>query len=342
MKCPVCGEDCVSEAHELIASIPSVFAPCPDCSSRILDKNIPPPPEGYREPCRCGKRFIDEVYAHLYAVLMNEGVFSGTEPLKAVGTPLVHPGFFMTAPPYLPENSLVLLSRPVEKKVAVRMIQEVPEIRAVIKYETFTPGVVDPDLALPPKSYDLLAGCDIRANIFSSRAGPVVLYQQQSKIHIEYPRWRNPKIDAVEREVLRVNPDWFVDAFCGVGKLGMVGARMGISHVVMNDAWYAAAFWAAYNTLINQEFFGVEEVRILADYGKMAEVPVARKPQLIAETEGDQDIRVYQGDFRELHTLLPEKPVLAALDIFEKRDPAASAAALQVWREHVIGEAFIP
>lgn len=342
MKCPVCGEDCVSEAHELLESAATIFSPCPDCPSRILDKNAPPPPDGYREPCRCGKRFIDEVYTHLYSLLVSEGVFSGQEPLKAVGTPLVHPGFFMTSPPYLPANSLVLLSRPIGQSVAARIIREVPEIRAVLKYENFTPGVIDPDLAVPPRSYQLLAGCDIRANIFSSRAGPVVLYQQQSKIHIEFPRIRNPKIDAVEREISRMNPEWFVDAFCGAGKLGLVGARMGVAHVVMNDAWYAAAFWAAYNTLVNREFFSVEEVRILADYGKMAETPVIREPRIIAETEGKQEIRVYQGDYRELHTLLPGIPVLAALDIFEKHDPKASAEVLRVWREKVVGEAFIP
>lgn len=342
MKCPFCGEDCVSEAHELLEKIPSVFSPCPDCSSRILDKNVPPPPGGYREPCQCGKRFIDDVYAHLYTLLADEGVFSGKEPLRFVGTPLVNPGFAMESPPYLPENSLVLLSRAADKKIAERMIHEVPEVRAVIKFENFTPGVIDPDLAIPPRSYELLAGCDIRANIFSSRAGPVVLYQQQSKIHIEFPRVRNPKIEAVEREVSRVNPEWFVDAFCGVGKLGLVGARMGISHVVMNDAWYAAAFWAAFNTLVNREFFRVDEVRILADYGKMAETPVAREPRPIAETDGEQEIRVYQGDYRELHALLPGVPVLAALDIFEKHDPAASAEVLRIWQEKVAGEAFIP
>jgi hypothetical protein len=229
-----------------------------------------------------------------------------------------------------------------EKKAASRIIQEVPEVRGVIKYENFIPGVVDPDLSAPPRTYELLAGCDIRANIFPSRAGPVVLYQQQSKTHIEFPRMRNPKIESVEREIARIHPEWFTDAFCGIGKLGLVAGRSGIAHVVMNDAWYAAAFFAAYNTLVNKEFFKVDEVRILADYAKMAEMPVIGEPKLIAETGGEQDIRVYQGDYRRLHTILPALPVLAALDMFEKDDPARSAEALRIWREQVPGEAFIP
>ena len=342
MKCPVCGEDCVSQASELLDRVPSAFSPCPDCPTRTLDKGIPPPPDSYREPCRCGKRFIDEVYAHTYAILVSEGAFSGTEPLRMVGTPLVHPGFPMQSPPYLPARSLVLLSRLAEKKTASRVLGEVPEVRAVIKFEDFVPGVVDPDLSAPPRTYELLAGCDIRANIFPSRAGPVVLYQQQSKTHIEFPHMRNPKIEAVEREIARTHQEWFVDAFCGIGKLGLVGGRLGIAHVVMNDAWYAAAFFAAYNTLVNKEFFRVDEVRILADYAKMAETPVVSEPRLIAQTEGEQDIRVYQGDYRALHAVLPTTPVLAALDIFEKDDPVRSAEALRIWRKQVNGEAFIP
>ncbi|MDD1707018.1 MAG: hypothetical protein LUO81_02340 [Methanoregulaceae archaeon] len=342
MKCPVCGEDCVRDAHELIDSIPTVFAPCPDCRSRILDKNNPPPPDGYGESCLCGKRFIDEVFVHLYTILVREGIFSGKEPLRAVGTPLVHPGFPMRTPPYLPENSLILLSHPADTVVASRMVQEIPEIRAVVKFGDFTPGVINPDLTIPPRSYELLAGCDVRANIFPTTNGPLVLYQQQSKIHIEFPRYRNPKIEAVEGQISRTRPAWFVDAFCGAGTLGLVGARNGVSHVVMNDAWYAAAFWAAYNTKVNSEFFWVDDVTILEDYREMEKTPVVREPKLIAKTTGKQEILVYQGDFRELYRVLTREPVLAVLDLFAKQDPGATEEVMQLWHKLVTGEAFIP
>jgi hypothetical protein len=222
------------------------------------------------------------------------------------------------------------------------MLQEIPEIRAVVKFGNFTPGVPSPDLALPPQSYELLAGCDVRANIFPSRGGPLVLYQQQSKIHIEFPRDRNPKIEAVERQISRSRPVWFVDAFCGAGTLGLVGARNGLSHVVMNDAWYAAAFWAAYNTAVNREFFRVDDVTILAEYADLEKSPVVREPKLVAEATGKQEIMVYQGDFRELYRVLPGQPVLAVLDLFEKGDPGAAGEVMQLWHKLVAGEAFIP
>jgi hypothetical protein len=342
MKCPVCGEDCVDRASTLIALMPRVFAGCPECRYLPLDKRNPPPPGSFHDPCSCGKRFIDEVFAHLYDILVREGIFSGKEPLKAVGTPLVHPGFPTTSPPFLPEKSLVLLSREADKDIAARMLEQVPELRGVVRYGDFTPGVIDPDLLLPPRKYDLLAGCDVRADIYPTTAGPIVLFQQQSMIHIEFPRFFNPKIQAVESRIRTLTPQWFVDPFCGTGKLGLTAARMGVPHVVLNDSWFAAAFWSAFNLLINREFFRFDEVWILDDYESMEARSVRTDPKPVARTEGEQEILVYQGDFGKLHKVLPAGPVLAALDVFEKGDRKATGPVLQRWHEHVTGEAFIP
>jgi hypothetical protein len=342
MKCPACGEDCLERASDLIALMPKVFSRCPDCREVSLDKMMPPPPGSYHDPCHCGKRFIDEVYAHLYEILVREGLFSGKEPLKSVGTPLVHPGFPASGPPFLPKRSLVLLSRKINRDTAARMFDEVPEIRAVVNHGDFTPGVIDPDLVIPPRTYDLLAGCDVRADIYPTRSGPIVLYQQQSRMHIEFPRFFNPKITSVESRIKALTPQWFVDAFSGTGKLGLTAARTGVPHVVLNDAWYAAAFWSGYNVLVNREFFRVNEVNLISDYESMEGNPVGSKPILIARTEGSQEIQVFQGDFRELHHVLPAEPVLAALDIFQKFERKATGFALQSWHEHVAGEAFIP
>jgi len=74
----------------------------------------------------------------------------------------------------------------------------------------------------------------------------------------------------------------------------------------------------------------------------MAEHPVGGDPVLIAETEGEQEIRVYQGDFRQLHQVIPDVLVLAVIDLFDKSDPAATSAVLKEWMGKVNGEAFIP
>lgn len=320
MKCPVCGDDCVLEAREIISHLPTIFSRCPDCRYHVVDKNSPPTDPEIKEPCTCGKRFIDDVFVHIYCIMKDEGLLSGREPLTAVGMPLVHPGFFMKVPPFLPGDSLVLLCRSVDKKTAERIIKEVSEVRAVIKTGDFTPGISDTGLEEVPKTYELMAGCDIRANVFVTHSGPLVLYKQQSTMHIEFPRAFNPKIDAVEKNIRMTSPELFIDACCGTGTLGLTAGRMGVPRIIMNDAWYAAAFFAAYNIKVNREFFNVESVTILEDYRQMQAHPVGTVPRKICETAGGQMIEVYQGDFLELYGVLPGKiSTLSVIDLFEKK-----------------------
>ncbi|HTY14445.1 MAG TPA: hypothetical protein VMC42_01950 [Methanoregulaceae archaeon] len=341
MDCPVCGNDCVVSAHELLANLDSVFAPCPGCRARVLEKRAPLPSRFFEPPCSCGKRFIDEVFAHIYVILVEEEVFTGTEPLAKVGMPLIHPGFFMTKPPYLPSRSLVLLSRVINRPVAIRIASEVPEIKGIVKSGDYVPGIAM-GVGGTPRNYELLAGCDVRANIFPCSGGPVVLYQQQSLIHIEFPRNYNPKIESVEKKLRGPHPPLFVDAACGTGTLGLVAARTGAPRVVLNDAWFAAAFWSAFNVKVNLEFFAAEEVVFHVSYRDMEAVPVREEPLLVAETEGKQIITVYQGDFNRLWQVLPDEPVLAVLDLFDKENKQLINRVMSGWREHVSGEVFIP
>jgi hypothetical protein len=343
MKCPVCEMDCVKSAKDILATLPTIFLPCADCGMRTLDKRLPPPSLEYGEPCSCGKRFIDEVFAHIWVVMEEEGDLKKTDPLIAAGSPLVHPGFAMDRPPFLPEKSLVLLSPRVTRKTAERLMREVPELRGVVRTGDFVPGIATADLNSVPNVYELLAGCDVRADVFPLATGPLVMYKQQSLVHIEFPRSGYPKIRSVEQHVGNPPVPYFIDACSGVGTLGLTAACLGVPRVVMNDAWYASAFWSAFNLEVNREYLSVSRVKIFEQLQDMAKHPVVREPVKIAETEGAQAIEVYQGDFRELPTvLLPGIPPLTALDLFEKKDKVVTAKILDEWREQVGGEVFIP
>ena len=343
MKCPVCGTNCISSAKDLLAKIPSIFLPCPDCTMRVLDKRAPSPAFDYLPPCSCGKRFIDEVFAHMFVVMAEEGDLRRTDPLIAVGSPLVHPGFDMDRPPFLTEKSLVLLSSKVTKKTAVRMMAEIPELRGVIKKENFIPGIADPDLDSVPKVYELLAGCDVRADVFPLSSGSLVIYKQQSLIHIEFPRTGYPKIRAVERHVGHPPVNFFIDACSGVGTLGLAAACLGVPHVIMNDAWYASAFWSAINLEVNRHLLAIDRIRVFEQLEDIQNHPVTRDPIKIADTEGEQVIEVYQGDFHRLHSiLLPGSSPLSALDLFEKNDFNAIQKMKQEWLDQVGGDVFIP
>ncbi len=343
MKCPVCESDCVTQAKDLLATLPTIFLPCADCSVRVLNKSSPLQVLEFAQPCSCGKRFIDEVFAHMYVIMVEEGDLTVSDPLIAVGTPLVHPGFAMDRPPFLPGKSLVLLTTKATKMTAERLVEEVPELRGVVKKGDFTPGITTPDLHSIPKVYDLLAGCDVRADVFPFPTGQLVMYKQQSLVHIEFPRPGYPKIRAVVLHVGEPPADYFVDACSGVGTLGLVAACLGVPHVVMNDAWYASAFWSAFNLEINREYLKIDRVKIFEQLQDMEKHPVTADPIKIAETEGKQIIEVFQGDFHRLHSVIPHgsNPV-TALDIFDKNDYSSIQSFSREWQEQVGGEVFVP
>jgi hypothetical protein len=84
-------------------------------------------------------------------------------------------------------------------------------------------------------------------------------------------------------------------------------------------------------------------VKIFEQPQDMAKHPVVREPVKIAETEGAQIIQAYQGDFRELPSVLPAgTSPLTVLDIFEKKDKVALAQLQKEWRDRVGGEVFVP
>ncbi len=343
MNCPVCGGDCIEDAPALLARLPHTFAPCPDCMGLTYDKRAPPPDLSPAEPCPdCGKRFIDDVFAHIWAVMAGAGDLSRDNPLAAAGTPLIHPGVAMHRPPYLSPRSLVLLSRTVSEKSAEKLVAEVPEVRGVVRTCDGVPGITDPETDVDGRRHALLAGCDVRADIFGTPAGAIAVYKQQSVIHIEFPHGQNPKILATYQAVRERSPRTFVDACCGAGTLGLVAGVMGVPAVICNDAWHAAAFWTACNIGVNREALGVEGVRLLHSIAELEERPVAGEPVLVAVAEGARTIRVYHGDLRLLPPLLPGDVDLTALDLFGKGDRERISEITTLWTAAVGGDVYIP
>ena len=343
MECPVCGSDCVQPAPEILKGLLTRFHPCARCRMRVLDKRTPLIKPDYSEPCSCGKRFIDDVFAHMYVIMRDEGDLTSRDPLIAVGSPLIHPGFAMDRPPFLPGKSLLLLSGRIHEKAARRIVDEVPEVRGVVKTAAFVPGLVSCDTGAVPRVYTLLAGCDVRADIYPLATGPLVVYKQQSLIHVEFPRAGYPKLRSIATHVGKPPVPFFVDACSGPGTLGLAAACLGVPHVVMNDAWYASAFWSAFNIEVNRASFNVEDVQIIGQAEDMALHPVAREPKKIAGTAGQQIIEVYQGDFRNLDHVIPKDahPVVA-LDIFDKNNENAVSALLRECRVRIGGDIFVP
>lgn len=112
--------------------------------------------------------------------------------------------------------------------------------------------------------------------------------------------------------------------------------------MICNDAWYAAASWAACNLQVNREFLDIGEVTVHRSYDDLRHHPVARDPVLVATAAGAQEIEVYQGDLRLFDTVLLPGVDLAALDLFEKKDAEKVGLITAAWLARVGGDIFIP
>ena len=340
--CPVCGGPCIESASSLISVLSSRFSPCPRCKGIIKDKDSPVSINRWEEVCTCNKRFIDDVFAHIGSIMVEEGVISPIAPLKSIGTPLIHPGYSIKTHPFLPPRSLVFLSPHVDKKTAERLQNEVIEIKAVIKSSPFTPGLSTGSLKGPVRTYKTLSGCDVRADIFETPYGPIVLYKPQSLLHIEFPRGNDPKIANLAGTLSRKQPSTVLDACCGVGTLGITAALFGVKKVTFNDAWFASAYFSGLNLLVNSSALGLESVTFTRDWHQMKKHPVSRRPLCVAYCGEDRDFQVWQGDYHEIVAHLKGTPDLTIIDPFQKGSPGLVTHIKDEWRAISGGEAFIP
>jgi hypothetical protein len=274
-------------------------------------------------------------------IMAEEGVIGPETPLGGIGMPLVSPGFDMTSPPFLPRRSLVFLTPHADRRTAERLVKEVPEIKGVIRDSRDVPGISGNDLSSASVN-ELLAGCDVRADIFRMSRGPFVVYKQQSLLHIEFPRGAAPKIRSVESMIERNRPGVFIDACSGAGTLGIAALMAGVPVVVLNDAWYPAAFWSAVNLHANRDIPGPGEIplpRLSPPGGSM----VSREPVKIAESEGTgRKASVIWGDYMKAGDFIPEGRRLAAIDIFGKQDREKMKDLISGWKAAYGGDAFIP
>lgn len=108
------------------------------------------------------------------------------------------------------------------------------------------------------------------------------MYQRSSTMHIEMLRPFNPKLAAVARMIERKQPEMVIDGCCGVGTLGIAAAFSGMPHVVLNDRWYAAAFWTAVNISVNRCPLGVDEFVWSIDLADLSSKKIRRCPVVVA------------------------------------------------------------
>lgn len=257
MKCR-CENNCINSINEINQKITDMYLPCDDCNTRTLKKAIPikrqvklDEVDGDYKRCQaCNKRHMDFVMAHILKILIKNDLADDNYSIRKVGTPLINPAIYLESLPYLHERSLVIIIKDINQKAAEEIYNQVREIKAVLKGDIHqTIGQITADDQI--HNYELMAGCDIRCDIQDTPEGPLYLYKQQSKIHIEYPKKSSPKIEDLDKVLEKYDNPTVIDAMCGCGTLGIYALKKNAKKVIFNDIYNEAIDALKTNLKIN-------------------------------------------------------------------------------------------
>lgn len=294
MRCPCCGESCVKPAEEILADIDGMYMACPSCAPEPnLDKGRPLEALPAKiERCEsCGRAPLDAVMLDSLRILLLEGLRDEKDGLRSVGSPMISVGYPLAYPPRLGPGSLIIIGERLNRDAAESIIHDIPEIKGVILSKGVA-GVFDS--RKKPVENDLLAGCDMRADVAQSLFGELVIYKSQSKVHIEFPRQSAPKMKIIEEHNFAGKD--IVDGLCGPGTLGLMCALAGAKHVVLNDIWLPAINNAVLNLEMNKGILGIDEI----EYPEISHGAIGGDPILLCKASGACDIEVYHGDLNRL------------------------------------------
>lgn len=302
-----CGGACIKPASIILNEIEQFYSPCAKCKTPKLKKFSPlkrqinldiiNPDFG---SCDCGKRHLDVVISQVLKIMIEEGVKDKKSSLRNTCTPLITPAFPLNFVPYLPENSMVVLSEDVTKECAERIINEVIEVKGVLKGDLReTVGIKD--INFNPNVYELLAGCDIRCDIVQTPYGTLCIHKYQGKVHIEVPRAKSPKIEIIKRVLDKYDSPSVIDCTCGPGTLGIACLKAGARRVVFNDLWFPAVTMTAIN---------IEANGFPVDFWNP-------KRNVVAEGE---NFKAYSMDIRELGEVIDEEFDICIIDAFPDVD----------------------
>ncbi|MDQ1251309.1 MAG: hypothetical protein QG646_382 [Euryarchaeota archaeon] len=323
-----CGDTCIKPISEALNDIELFYKPCKDCKTQNIKKFSPLAEQINLDEvdnrfgsCKCGKRHLDIVISHVLKVMIDKGIKDKKANLRNACVPLVTPGCPINSIPYLPKDSLLILSNEMDKECAESIVKEVGEVKGVLKGDIRkTVGIKDIDTN--PHVYELLAGCDLRCDIIQTPYGAIGIYKYQSEIHIEFPKVESPKMEILNKALRDLNRPKVLDCTCGPGTLGIACLKAGAQKVIFNDIWNPAIE----TTLINLEVNGfpvkIESGDKIASGERIA--------------FGDK-FEVYSMDIRELPDCLDEKFDICIIDTFPGVDTTAFVeAAGKLGRQAVV------
>lgn len=188
--------------------------------------------------CECGKRPLDVVMSHILKIMIESGIVTEKATLRR-NSPVPLSDFYFSSlnPQFIQKNTLILLHPDFNSQVALKLVEDVPEVKCVLKGSPRdVAGQLNRDSDI--SHFEILEGDDTQINVMRTLLGEkIVLVKNQSKHHIEVAMTTEEKLLRLHNyiENNNVNKGMAIDAMCGLGALGIYLLKCGFEKVIFND-----------------------------------------------------------------------------------------------------------
>lgn len=188
--------------------------------------------------CSCGKRPLDIVMSHILKIMIECEIVPEKATLRR-NSPVPLSEFYFSSlnPQFIQKNALILLHPDFTQEVALKLVEEVPEVKCVLKGSPrVVVGQLDKDSQV--NHFEVLVGDDTQINVMRTLLGEkIVLVKSQSRHHIEVAMTTEDKLVRLHNYLKNknVNKGIAIDAMCGLGALGIYLLKFGFEKVIFND-----------------------------------------------------------------------------------------------------------
>lgn len=188
--------------------------------------------------CECGKRPLDIVMSHILKIMICEGIVPEKASLRR-NSPVPLSNFYFSSqnPQFIAKKSLILLHPDFNHEVALKLMNEVPEVACILKGSPQqTVGQFDNSSEI--HHFEILEGDDTQINVMRTLLDEkIILVKKQSIHHIEVAMTTEQKLVRLHNYLKNnnVKKGIAVDGMCGLGALGIYLLKYGFENVIFND-----------------------------------------------------------------------------------------------------------
>lgn len=188
--------------------------------------------------CECGKRPLDIVMSHILKIMIECEIVPEKATLRR-NSPVPLSDFYFSSlnPQFIQKNTLILLHQDFTPDTASKLIDEVPEVKCVLKGSPRNVvGQLNKDSGI--NHFEILEGDDTQINVMRTLLDEkIVLVKNQSRHHIEVAMTTEEKLLRLHNYLDNndVKKGTAIDGMCGLGALGIYLLKYGFEKVIFND-----------------------------------------------------------------------------------------------------------